>query len=190
MLFRSLKPEKWTATSLPTIAIGQGITVSSLQLAVITAMAANSGIKVTPHFLQRAIHPDDEVEEYKAPENQRIISENSAASLRHILGEAVRIGTGTRAAMTFYNCAGKTGTALKPNPEGGYQEAYIATFAGLAPLENPRLVTVITLDEPSSIYGGLASAPCFSQVMEFALQHLKATPSAERVNTKDKVVPQ
>jgi cell division protein FtsI (penicillin-binding protein 3) len=183
-----LKPEKWTATSLPTIAIGQGITVTPLQLAVITAVAANGGNMVSPHFLQRVVHPDDTVDEYQPPEERRIISENAAASLRYILGEVVRVGTGTRAAMNFYNCAGKTGTAMKPDPEGGYQEAYIATFAGLAPTENPRLVTVITLDEPTTIYGGLASAPCFSQVMEFALQQLKATPSADKVNTKDKVV--
>jgi cell division protein FtsI/penicillin-binding protein 2 len=184
------KLENWTATSLPTIAIGQGISVSPLQLAVLTAVVANGGTKVTPHFLLRLIHPDDAVEEPEATEQQRIISENAAASLRYILGEVVRKGTGTRAAMSLYNCAGKTGTAMKPDPEGGYQEAYIASFAGLAPSENPRLVVVITLDEPSSIYGGLASAPCFSQVMEFALQHLQVTPSLEKVNTKDKVIPQ
>lgn len=183
-------PDKWTATSLPTIAIGQGITVSPLQLSVLTAVAANGGTTVSPHFLKRVVHPDDTVEEYQAPEEQRVISENAAASLRYILGEVVRIGTGTRAAMNFYNCAGKTGTAMKPDTEGGYREAYIATFAGLAPTENPRLVAVITLDEPETIYGGLASAPCFSQVMEFTLQHLKATPSAEKSNTKDKVVSQ
>jgi cell division protein FtsI (penicillin-binding protein 3) len=182
------KLEKWTATSLPTIAIGQGISVTPLQLAVIASVAANGGTTVTPHFLRRIVHPDDSVDEYQAPEQRRVISENTAASLRHILGEVVRIGTGTRAAMNFFNCAGKTGTAMKPAPGGGYQEAYIATFAGMAPAENPRLVAVIALDEPSSIYGGLASAPCFSQVMEFSLQHIKATPSAERVNTKDKVV--
>lgn len=100
----------------------------------------------------------------------------------------MRMGTGTRAAMTLYNCAGKTGTAMKPDPSGGYREAYIATFAGLAPSEDPRLVAVITLDEPDTMYGGLVAAPCFSRVMEFSLQHLQVVPSLEKVNTKDKVV--
>jgi cell division protein FtsI (penicillin-binding protein 3) len=184
----ALSPDKWTATSLPTIAIGQGISVSPLQLAVITAVAANGGMKVTPHFEKQIIHPDEVVDAYQAPKNERVISENTAASLRYILGEVVRIGTGTRAAMNFYNCAGKTGTAMKPDPSGGYREAYVATFAGLAPMEDPRLVVLITLDEPSSVYGGLSAAPCFSRVMEFALKHIKATPSAEKVNTVDKVV--
>jgi cell division protein FtsI (penicillin-binding protein 3) len=128
------------------------------------------------------------VEEYEVQEGERIISENGAASLRHILGEVVRMGTGTRAAMTLYNCCGKTGTAMKPDPAGGYREAYVATFAGMAPSEDPRLVTVITLDEPDTMYGGLAAAPCFSQVMEFSLQHLQVVPSLEKVNTRDKVV--
>jgi len=58
----------------------------------------------------------------------------------------------------------------------------------MAPSEDPRLVVVITLDEPGTVYGGVASAPCFSAVMEFALQHLQVTPSYEKVNTEDKVV--
>lgn len=180
--------EDWTLTSLPTIAIGQGISVTPLQLAVITAAVANGGIKVTPHFLMRKIDINNEFEEYETHEGERIISGNAAASLRYILEEVVRIGTGTRAAMTLYNCAGKTGTAMKTDPAGGYREAYIATFAGMAPSEDPRLVVVITLDEPGTMYGGVAAAPCFSQVMEFSLQHLKVTPSVEKVNTEDKVV--
>lgn len=180
--------EEWSLTSLPTMAIGQGISVTSLQIAVLTAAVANGGIKVTPHFMNKVVHADGAQESYPQPEGTRIISENAAASLRYILGEAVRMGTGTRAAMTYYNCAGKTGTAMKPDPRGGYREAYVATFSGLAPTEDPRLVTVITLDEPDTVYGGLAAAPCFSRVMEFSLQQLRVVPSLERVNTKDKVV--
>lgn len=180
--------EAWTLTSLPTIAIGQGIAVTPLQLACVTAIIANGGNRVTPHLMRRVIQREGGCVEYQAPEAERVISANTAASLRYVLGEVVRIGTGTRAAMAMYNCAGKTGTAMKPDPAGGYREAYIATFAGMAPMEDPRLVAVITLDEPDTVYGGLASAPCFSRVMEFALQHLEVTPSLERVNTRDKVV--
>jgi cell division protein FtsI (penicillin-binding protein 3) len=180
--------EAWSATSLPTIAIGQGISVSSLQLAVMMAAVANGGERVTPHFLLKVMHPDNIVEEYEEEEKERVISENSAASLRDILEEVVRMGTGTKAAMALYNCAGKTGTAMKPAPGGGYLEAYMGSFVGLAPSDDPRLVVVITLDEPTPIYGGHTAAPCFSRVMEFALQHLNETPSLEKVNTKDQVV--
>ncbi len=180
--------EKWTMTSLPTIAIGQGITVTPLQLARLTAIIANGGKTVTPHLMRRVIGRDGGGTEYPVSEGEEVISANTAASLRFVLGEVVRIGTGTRAAMAMYNCAGKTGTAMKPDAAGGYREAYIATFAGMAPMEDPRLVAVITLDEPDTVYGGLASAPCFSRVMEFALQHLEVTPSLEKVNTRDRVV--
>ncbi|NPV60278.1 MAG: penicillin-binding protein 2 [Actinobacteria bacterium] len=181
-------PGSWTQTSLPTIAIGQGITVTPLQLACVAAIIANGGTRVTPHLLLREIARDGESVEYEIPEGERVISANTAASLRYVLGEVVRMGTGTRAAMTLYNCAGKTGTAMKPDPAGGYREAYIATFAGMAPMEDPKLVAVITLDEPGTVYGGLAAAPCFARVMEFALQNLEVTPSLEKVNTRDKVV--
>jgi len=180
--------QSWSATSLPTIAIGQGISVSSLQLAVLMAAVANGGEKVTPHFLLKVMHPDNSEEEYQAGRKERIISENGAASLRHILQEVVRFGTGRKAAMALYNCAGKTGTAMKTAPGGGYLEAYMASFVGLAPSDDPCLVTVITLDEPTPIYGGHTAAPCFSRVMEFALQHLNVTPSLQRTNTKDQVV--
>ncbi len=182
--------EEWSLTSLPTIAIGQGISVTPLQIAVLTAAVGNGGSTVQPHFLLRRLHAGNRAEEVEVAEREPIISANGAASLRHILGEAVRVGTGTRAAMTLYNCGGKTGTAMKPDPAGGYREAYVATFAGLAPLENPRLVCVIALDEPDTMYGGLAAAPCFSQVMEFSLQQLQVVPSLEKVNTGDKVVAQ
>jgi cell division protein FtsI (penicillin-binding protein 3) len=183
-------PEAWTATTLPTVAIGQGIAVTPLQLAVVMAAVANGGTMVRPHFLRCVIHPDGTREENRVEGEQRVISENTAASLRHILGEVVRVGTGTRASMSLYNCGGKTGTAMKPDPRGGYREAYIASFAGFAPAEDPRLVAVITLDEPAQVYGGLAAAPCFSRVMEFSLQHLVITPSQEKRNTSDRVVRQ
>jgi len=180
----------WSLTTLPTVAIGQGISVTPLQLAVVMSAVANGGVMVQPHFLQCIVHPDKSTEEREYPSGERIVSENTAASLRHILGEVVRIGTGTRAATALFNCGGKTGTAMKPDPRGGYREAYVASFAGFGPSENPRLVAVITLDEPRTVYGGLAAAPCFSQVMEFSLQHLEVTPSLEKANTKDRVVQQ
>lgn len=177
----------WSATTLPTTAIGQGITVTSLQLAVLMAAVANGGMKVTPHFLYRVIHPDGGVDDYRSPEGERLVSPHVASTLGRILERVVKEGTGTAAAMQFYNCAGKTGTAMKPAPGGGYMEAYTATFAGFAPSEEPRLVAVITLDEPVPIYGGLSAAPCFSRVMEYALQRLEVPPSRERVNTRDVV---
>ncbi len=174
----------WTDTTLPTVAIGQGIAVNLLQLAVVTAAVANGGYKVRPHFLK---NEGSEGREEDAAERDVVCSPGAAASLRKMLGDVVTFGTGTQAAMVGYNCGGKTGTAMKPSPRGGYTKDYMATFAGFAPLEDPRLVAVITLDDPSPIYGGLTAAPCFAGIMEFALLRLGVPLSLNKINTKDMV---
>jgi cell division protein FtsI/penicillin-binding protein 2 len=87
-------------------------------------------------------------------------------------------GTGELAAVPGYEVAGKTGTAQKPSEDGGYQEgAYIATFAGFAPADDPALVVAVMLDDPTPYYGGLTAAPVFSEIMEFALGHERVAPS-------------
>lgn len=174
---------RWSETTLPTVAIGQGITVNLLHLAVVTAVVANGGFKVKPHFLKSC--EDEGEEDDDGFEGDALCSSGAAASLRKMLGDVVTFGTGTRAAMVGYNCGGKTGTAMKPSPRGGYTRDYMATFAGFAPLEDPRLVAVITLDNPTPIYGGLTAAPCFAGIMEFSLQRLGVPLSLEKVNTKD-----
>ena len=175
----------WSETTLPTVAIGQGVAVSQLQLAVLTAAVANGGRLVRPHFLKSAGEEGGGEAREQGDEGDTLCSPEAAASLRKMLGDVVTFGTGTRAAMVGYNCGGKTGTAMKPSPKGGYSRAYMASFAGFAPLEDPRLVAVITLDDPSPVYGGLTAAPCFSGVMEFALQRLGVPLSLDKVNTKD-----
>ncbi len=181
------KSSSWTATSTATLSIGQGVAVTTIQLATILAAVANRGIMVKPHLLLRSTHRESgDSEEYQG-EERRVLDEETALQLTRILEGVVHHGTGTRASMQLYNAAGKTGTAMKPAPQGGYLKAYMATFAGFAPSENPRLAMVITLDEPTPIYGGLVAAPCFSTVMEFALQHLQVPPSIRKVNTRDLV---
>ncbi len=182
-----LSPEKWTPTSAATMAIGQGVSVTTLQLAQILGCVANQGNVVTPHLMSETVDKlTDERESFQGQE-RNVLSPDVAAKVTQILEQVVQHGSGTLAATNLYNTAGKTGTALKPNPKGGYSKSYIATFAGFAPAENPRLVMVVTLDEPTPIYGGVVAAPCFSQVMEFALQHLRVAPSENKVNTKDLV---
>ena len=89
-------------------------------------------------------------------------------------------GTGTGAAIDGYTVAGKTGTARKPLPTGGYRDAqgyhYIATFAGFVPAEDPRLSMIVVLDEPVQMYGGLVSAPVFAKVAQYGLRLLRIPP--------------
>lgn len=180
-------PEDWSTTSAVTIAIGQGVSVTTLQLARVLACVGNRGVMVTPHFLKESV--DGETGEAQGFESEevQVLSQDVAYKLSRVLEQVVQHGTATRASTYLYNTAGKTGTATKPNPRGGYLKSYIGTFAGFAPSEDARLAMVVTLDEPATIYGGIAAAPCFSSVMEFALQHLRVPPSQVKVNTREMV---
>jgi cell division protein FtsI/penicillin-binding protein 2 len=78
-----------------------------------------------------------------------------------------------------YRVAGKTGTAQKPLPGGGYGKSYVASFGGFAPAGDPQLAVLVTLDNPAQIYGGLTAAPTFKTIMEFALRHFGVPPSGD-----------
>ena len=170
--------EKWSASSIATIPFGQGISMTSLQLARALSSIANGGELVTPHFLKDV--PD-------APElvmtwpKRRAISEATAAQMRGVLADVVTEGTGAAAAVDGYTVAGKTGTARKARTDGvpGYaQGKYVASFSGFLPAEDPRVLIVVSIDEPSgSIYGGTVAAPAFSQIAAFAVEHLKIPPT-------------
>jgi cell division protein FtsI/penicillin-binding protein 2 len=94
-----------------------------------------------------------------------------------ILHGVVEHGTGVEAQIPGYAVAGKTGTAQKPLPGGGYGSSYVATFAGFAPTDHPAIVVLVTLDEPSPIWGGSTAAPTFRTITEYALRHLGVAPT-------------
>jgi cell division protein FtsI/penicillin-binding protein 2 len=96
-----------------------------------------------------------------------------------MMRDVVLEGTGTEAAVEGYQVAGKTGTAAKPDPRGGYSTSrYVASFVGAVPASDPRLVILVTVDEPSTIWGGTVAAPAFQQIAHFALQYLEIPPDA------------
>jgi cell division protein FtsI/penicillin-binding protein 2 len=88
------------------------------------------------------------------------------------------LGTAAGAEIPGYSVAGKTGTAQKPSPQGGYETGkYVATFVGMVPASNPRLVVLVTVDEPTrAIFGGIVAAPAFAQIAAFDLQYLEVPP--------------
>ncbi len=167
----------WTAPSLATIGIGQGISVTTTQIARMIAAIGNGGLLVQPTLVKAVIDPSGKRTETIPAEPRRVIAEDVAAQVKGVLEEVVSTGTGTRAAMNIYTCAGKTGTGKKASPKGGYEDNYMASFAGFAPAEAPVLAMAVVLDSPSTIYGGEVAAPVFSQVMEYALRHLEVAPS-------------
>ncbi len=179
--------EEWWGTSLPTVAIGQGVSVTLVQAANAYATIANDGVAVRPHLVRGTVGPDGVLQPVAESSGHRVISAETAQQVRAMLTAVVDgdHGTGARAAVAGHAVAGKTGTARKPRTDGrGYAGTYIASFVGMAPADDPELVVAVMVDEPTPIYGGLVAAPVFSQVMEEALrrQHVEsalAGPSLE-----------
>jgi cell division protein FtsI (penicillin-binding protein 3) len=172
-------PAQWSASSLPTISFGQGVSMTPLQLARALSAIANGGELVTPHFLYEV--PDDSAVALDWPK-RRVISETTSETMREILSDVVRKGTGTQAAVAGYQVAGKTGTAQKARTDGrpGYADGkYVASFSGFIPAEDPAVLIIVSVDEPSnSIYGGVVAAPAFSKIAAFCMEHLKIPPGA------------
>ena len=164
-----LPENRWSGSSIGNIPIGQGIAVTPIQMAAAYAAIANRGKWVQPHLV-------DHVGEGRVmrPARRRVVSGWVASQLMAMLKNVVAEGTGTLAAVPGYQVAGKTGTAAKPDPEGGYSDSrYVASFVGVVPASRPRLVILVSVDEPKgAIWGGVVAAPAFAQIAKFDLQYL------------------
>lgn len=168
-------PAQWSASSIGNVPFGQGISMTVLQLARAYAALANGGTLVTPHFLAS----ESGVATEPVWPTRRAIPAATTATMREMLRAVVTDGTGAEAAVPGYDVAGKTGTAQKPRTDGGgyVAGAYISSFVGFLPAYDPRIVIVVTIDEPTKgIYGGTVAAPSFSRVAKFAVAHLKIPP--------------
>ena len=164
---------KWRDIDRATLAYGYGISTTLLQLAQAYSVIANDGL-VRPLTLTRV----DDLGEVKA-QQQRVIEARTARQLRKMLERVVEQGgTGTRAAVSSYRIAGKTGTVRKSGVGGYLEDRYIALFAGLAPASKPRLAMAVMVNEPNNgvYYGGQVAAPVFSRVMAGALRLLNVSP--------------
>ncbi|WP_412537146.1 peptidoglycan D,D-transpeptidase FtsI family protein [Marinobacter sp. MIT932201] len=164
-------PPKWRPVEEATLSYGYGMSVNALQLAQAYMVIANGGVR----------YPLSLVRQDKKPEGQRVLSEQVTHQVRAMLREAVSRGTGKRAQPGFYSAGGKTGTVHLVGAQGYEDSQYKAIFAGMAPIDNPRLVTVVAVDAPQSgeYYGGEVAAPVFSRVMSDALRLLNVKPELE-----------
>jgi len=164
-----LPEDKWSGSSIGNIPIGQGIAVTPIQMASAYAAIANRGIWVRPHLVERIGASASTRATHK-----RIVSRWVASEIMAMLKNVVAEGTGTLAAVPGYQVAGKTGTAAKPDPQGGYSDTrYVASFVGVVPASRPRLVILVSVDEPrGAICGGVVAAPAFAEIAKFDLQYL------------------
>ena len=171
-------PEQWSALSMANIPFGQGVSMTPLQLCRAISAIANDGELVTPHLALSL--PQDDEKEREWPKT-RAISQAAARSTNTILQAVVTEGTGKEASVAGYSVAGKTGTAQKALPGGkGYASgAYVSSFIGFLPAEDPQVLVSVIVDEPKGvIYGGVVAAPAFSRLGAFSVSHLKIPPSA------------
>ncbi|MGH9186466.1 MAG: peptidoglycan D,D-transpeptidase FtsI family protein, partial [Acidimicrobiales bacterium] len=179
-----LDPDNWSGTSIGTIPLGQGISVTAMQLLSAYNVIANGGVYVAPKLVGATVDEHGTQEPAPPAERRRVVSETTAHAVRDMMVAVVEHGTGTAAAIEGYHVAGKTGTARKPLPEGGYRDAagnyhYVATFAGFVPAENPQLSVIVEIDEPSAtIFASGASAPLFADISTHALRMFRIPPPA------------
>ncbi|MGY1603454.1 peptidoglycan D,D-transpeptidase FtsI family protein [Geodermatophilus sp. SYSU D00815] len=171
----------WTASRAANVPIGQGVSVTTLQMASMYQAIANGGVRVEPRVVRSVTAADGTVTHPDVPEGTRVISEETAADMAAMLEAVVGPGgTAPLAQVEGFRVAGKTGTAQRPNPEtGGYDGGgYITTFVGFAPADDPQYVVAVDLERPtSSAEGGQVAAPVFADVMRYALTAGGVVPS-------------
>jgi cell division protein FtsI (penicillin-binding protein 3) len=182
-----LEPDDWWGTSIGSIPIGQGIAVTALQMLSAYNVIANGGMYVEPKLVLATVDEDGESHPTPASERRRVVSEPVANQVRDMMVNVVAQGTGRQAAIEGYHVAGKTGTARKPQPTGGYRDAagnfhYVATFAGFVPAEDPQLSIIVILDEPSAtIFASAVSAPVFADLARYGLRLFTIPPPAQEL---------
>ncbi|RLC38400.1 penicillin-binding protein, partial [Candidatus Falkowbacteria bacterium] len=168
LLRKSIRPvEAATAT------FGQGITVTSLQMITAYGAIANGGILMKPYLVSGIVSPDGEKQITQPKQVRRVISEKAAVLLSGMMVNVVDGGHAIRAGVKGYYVAGKTGTAQVADKEKrGYGDRTIHTFVGFAPVEDPKFVILVKLDDPKDVlFGASSAAPLFGEIAEFILNY-------------------
>ncbi|MGZ4785239.1 MAG: peptidoglycan D,D-transpeptidase FtsI family protein [Acidimicrobiales bacterium] len=176
-------PDTWWTTSMGTIPIGQGVSATPMQILSAYNTIANRGSYVAPRLVDSTIDAAGQEHPIAADEGHRVMSTATADKMNVMLRGVVTDGTGGTAAVNGYSVMGKTGTARKPQPGGGYTDAnggmkYESTFVGVVPAEAPALSVIVVIDEPSggNYTGGAVSAPAFSKIAAFGLRQFSVPP--------------
>lgn len=175
----------WSPTSFPTIAFGQGLSVTAVQSASVFATIANDGVRVAPSLVDSLILPDGTVEPAAAPTTARVVSADTAKQVRAMLESVVSDGgTAPMAAIPGYRVGGKTGTAQEFDESCGCYNGVVASFIGMAPADAPRLVVSVSILNPRvGRYGGELGGPVFKRVMTYALQAMQIPPTGKQSPT-------
>ena len=174
------KLEKWSGTSFPTFAFGQGYMVSAVQIASMYATIANDGVRMNPSLIEGYVMPNGEYQTSAPTTRTEVISVAAAKTLREMMEIVVSDdGTAPLAELPGYRVAGKTGTAEVVDPICKcYSNEVIASFIGMAPAENPEIVVALAIHKPrNGRWGGSLAGPVFKEVAQYSLKQLNIPPS-------------
>ncbi len=169
-------PENWRPVDLATNSFGQGISVTPLQMAMAVAALANEGTLMKPMLVREIIGPNGR-QVIKPKAVGQPVRPRTARTLLDMMGVVVQGVPRNFLDVQGYTVGGKTGTANVASAGGGYKGTYISSFAGVAPLEDPKLVIIVKIDEPKGVpWGTVVAAPAFGRIAQDALAYLKIPP--------------
>jgi cell division protein FtsI (penicillin-binding protein 3) len=174
-----LLPREWPNLTRDTIAFGQSVSATIVQMASAYATIANGGVRVPPRLVSHIVAPDGTRTVPDVGQPERVISPESAATVTYLMeGVMGKGGTGAKIKVPGYRLAGKTGTAQRIDPSCGCYRGYTASFMGFAPADNPEIVIAVSIQDPQAgRYGGALGGPVFADVMSFVLQRLAIPPT-------------
>jgi len=177
--------KEWSGTSLPTIAFGQGYSLTAMQATSVFATIANDGVRVSPSILAGVVDESGKYTPAKENESVRVLSSQTASNMRAMMESVVSSnGTAPAAAISGYRIAGKTGTANRFNSACKCYSGYTASFIGFAPADQPKYVISVTIQDPKGMHwGGALAGPVFKKVMSFVLQSERVQPTTAPVTT-------
>jgi cell division protein FtsI (penicillin-binding protein 3) len=178
------KVADWSGTTAPTVAFGQGYSVTAMQATSVFATIANDGVRVSPTVIAGTSDSSGNYTPSETRENVRVISPETAAKMRLMMESVVSAnGTAPSAAIPGYRVAGKTGTAQRIDDTCGCYRGYTASFIGFAPADKPAYVISVTIQDPKGIHwGGYLGGPVFKKVMSFVLQTKGIAPTGAVVD--------
>ena len=178
-----LKVADWSGTTAPTVAFGQGYSLTAMQATSIFATIANDGLRVSPTVIAGTSDASGNFTPAPGRTSQRVISAETAQAMRIMMESVVSAsGTAPTAAIAGYRVAGKTGTAMRIDDTCGCYRGYTASFIGFAPADKPAYVISVTIQDPKGLHwGGALGGPVFKKVMSFVLQSRHIAPTGTTV---------
>jgi cell division protein FtsI (penicillin-binding protein 3) len=177
------KVSDWSGTTAPTVAFGQGYSLTAMQATSVFATIANDGVRVSPTVIAGTSDSSGNYTPSATRESVRVISSDTASKMRLMMESVVSAnGTAPSAAIPGYRVAGKTGTAQRIDDTCGCYRGYTASFIGFAPADNPAYVISVTIQDPKGLHwGGYLGGPVFKKVMSFVLQSKGIAPTGTKI---------